>query len=63
VTEPHLPEQFDAHNEVKRPWHDPLDGRKYVKNVIDWLVKKVSVFKETELDSASDELKGRNNPC
>lgn len=29
-----------AHREIKRPWHDPLDGKKYVKYTIDWLVKK-----------------------
>ncbi|MCJ1246533.1 hypothetical protein MMC30_003741 [Trapelia coarctata] len=39
-TEPYEPEVVPAHREIKRPWHDPLDGRKYVKNTIDWLVKK-----------------------
>jgi len=39
-TEPYEPEVVLAHREIKRPWHDPLDGKKYVKNTIDWLVKK-----------------------
>jgi hypothetical protein len=40
-TEPHDPENCQAHKEV-RPTIDKLDGGKYVRNTIDWLVKKVS---------------------
>ena len=40
-TEPHEPDCIEAHREVKKPTYDPLDGKHYVKNTIDWLVKKV----------------------
>jgi hypothetical protein len=40
-TEPHEPEVLAAHKEV-RPTIDKLDGKDYVRNTIDWLVKKVS---------------------
>ena len=40
-TEPHEPDNFQAHKEV-RPTTDKLDGGKYVRHTIDWLVKKVS---------------------
>lgn len=40
-TEPHDPDNFQAHKEV-RPTIDKLDGGKYVRHTIDWLVKKVS---------------------
>ncbi len=39
-TEPHEPDVFPAHNEV-RPTIDKLDGKRYVVHTIDWLVKKV----------------------
>lgn len=42
-TEPHEPTVFQAHQEV-RPTVDKLDGKKYVRNTIDWLVKKVGQF-------------------
>jgi len=40
-TEPHEPDNFQAHKEV-RPTIDKVDGGKYVRHTIDWLVKKVS---------------------
>jgi hypothetical protein len=40
-TEPHEPKVWEAHKGV-RPWYDKVDGLTYVKNTIDWLIKKVS---------------------
>ena len=40
-TEPHEPEEWEAHKNV-RAWYDKVDGQMYVKNTIDWLIKKVS---------------------
>jgi hypothetical protein len=42
-TEPHEPEVFQAHKEV-RPTIDKLDGKRYIRNTIDWLVKKVAAI-------------------
>lgn len=42
-TEPHEPNVFPAHKAPVRPTLDKLDGKKYVRNTIDWLVKKVSL--------------------
>jgi len=47
--EEHEPEAIEAHKVVKKPTYDPLDGKFYVKNTIDWLVKKdvtIPPFKE-----------------
>ena len=41
--EPYEPEVLHAHRNGVRPYHDPLDGKKYVKNTVDWLVKKVCI--------------------
>lgn len=35
-------ENIPAHVGIKPNKTDPLDGRKYVRNTINWLVKKVS---------------------
>lgn len=40
-TEPHEPEICHAHTE-QRPTTDKLDGKKYIRNTIDWLVKVAS---------------------
>jgi hypothetical protein len=40
-TEPHEPEICRAHTE-QRPTTDKLDGKKYIRNTIDWLVKVAS---------------------
>lgn len=39
-TEPHEPEVLEAHQSI-RPWYDKVDGLPYVKDTIDWLIKKV----------------------
>jgi hypothetical protein len=39
-SEPYQPNRWQAH-ENAFPWHDPLDGDKYIKNTIDWVVNKV----------------------
>lgn len=39
-TEPYEPTEWEAHAKVW-PWTDPVDGKKYVKNTIDWVVNKV----------------------
>lgn len=35
-------EHYKEHKEVKRPYTDKLDGRKYVLDVIEWHIFKVS---------------------
>lgn len=42
-TEEHEPDEFPAHRGI-RPFSEPLDGRKYVKYTIFWLINKVSVL-------------------
>ncbi|OKL64182.1 hypothetical protein UA08_00533 [Talaromyces atroroseus] len=37
--EPYEPTQWEAHANAN-PWHDPVDGRKYIKKTIDWVVNK-----------------------
>jgi hypothetical protein len=39
-TEPHEPEVWEAHKNI-RAWYDKVDGQMYVKDTIDWLIKKV----------------------
>jgi hypothetical protein len=43
-TEPWEPDVFEAHKEA-HPRYDKTDGERYVKNTIDWLIKKVSIAK------------------
>jgi hypothetical protein len=38
--EPHEPEVWEAHRNI-HPWYDKVDGLYYVKDTIDWLIKKV----------------------
>ena len=42
-TEEHEPDIFPAHRGI-RPFSEPLDGRKYVKYTIFWLINKVSIL-------------------
>ncbi|GAM33782.1 hypothetical protein TCE0_013f00935 [Talaromyces pinophilus] len=39
-TELYEPTVWKAHEKVN-PWHDPVDGKKYLKNTIDWIINKV----------------------
>jgi hypothetical protein len=41
-TELYEPTVWKAHEKVN-PWHDPVDGKKYLKNTIDWIINKVCV--------------------
>lgn len=41
-TEPHEPECIDAHKYSNPKRVDPIDGERYVKNTIFWVLKKVS---------------------
>ena len=43
-TEPHDPKLYEAHKDA-RPYLEPLNGVKYVKDTIDWIIKKVSGVK------------------
>lgn len=41
VTLEHNPKAYPAHKNVKR-FHDRIDDRYYVRNTIEWLVRKVN---------------------
>ncbi len=42
IMEEYNPEKYPEHLEAKRKFNDKLDGRIYVRNVIEWHVCKVS---------------------
>jgi hypothetical protein len=42
-TEEHEPDVFPAHRGI-RPFSEPLDGRKYLKYTIFWLIHKVGIL-------------------
>jgi hypothetical protein len=59
-TEPHEPDVWEAHKNV-RPTMDKLDGNMYVRNTIDWLVKRVSCPLVASM-SATNKKKGDELP-